>query len=50
MPATSLHSTRTVKALIRWTVGTIAITAGDLDPDGDGFACSFDPGPYRALN
>ena len=20
-----------------------------LDPDGDGFACSFDPGPYRAL-
>jgi hypothetical protein len=21
-----------------------------LDPDGDGFACSFDPGPYRALN
>jgi hypothetical protein len=21
-----------------------------LDPDGDGFACAFDPGPYRALN
>jgi hypothetical protein len=21
-----------------------------LDPDGDGFACSFDPAPYRALN
>jgi hypothetical protein len=21
-----------------------------LDPDGDGFACSFDPGVYRALN
>jgi hypothetical protein len=21
-----------------------------LDPDGDGFACHFDPGPYRALN
>jgi hypothetical protein len=21
-----------------------------LDPDGDGFACQFDPGPYRALN
>lgn len=21
-----------------------------LDPDGDGFACKFDPAPYRALN
>lgn len=21
-----------------------------LDPDGDGFACSWDPAPYRALN
>ena len=21
-----------------------------LDPDGDGFACEFDPSPYRALN
>ncbi len=21
-----------------------------LDPDGDGFACQFDPAPYRALN
>lgn len=21
-----------------------------LDPDGDGFACAFDPAPYRALN
>lgn len=22
---------------------------GGLDPDGDGFACSWDPSPYRAL-
>ena len=21
-----------------------------IDPDGDGFACNFDPAPYRALN
>ncbi|MEM9812777.1 MAG: hypothetical protein AAF913_08910, partial [Pseudomonadota bacterium] len=22
----------------------------NLDPDGDGFACDFDPAPYRQLN
>ena len=21
-----------------------------IDPDGDGFACRWDPAPYRALN
>ena len=21
-----------------------------IDPDGDGFACKWDPAPYRALN